>query len=405
MRKVHATLSLIVIFLLGACSNAADNAGISPLPTHTIVLPSPTLTPQPTFTPSPLPPTPTPEPTTAVEATVWTEDPFAPILTYHQFAANHAKKSTGLKVRFEDFEIQLNQLYDAGFSLISLEDWMAGNLVVPAGRRPLVFSMDDLYFNNQLRLDENGDPLPETGLGILWSFYQQHPDFGYSGALFVNLGDKLYANPDDPTWELQLAEAIAWGIDHEMIPYNHFYTHPLLDKCNGQTILWEAEMNDVYLRELLRMAGRTDLIPRLGNIIALTYGIWPKGNDANTMLSYVNPEGMPVQAVMEIDSAYLDKYMPAPYDPNYDVLHLQRQVGSPEGVDFIVSNAEKFPTAQTCSLGNIPETKLEDGAFMMEQILAASQQGCPDGVYVVRGMLFRLEAGQVNPIELPTANQ
>ena len=36
-------------------------------------------------------------------ATVWEQDPFTVVLTYHQFAANHAKKSTALKVRFEDF--------------------------------------------------------------------------------------------------------------------------------------------------------------------------------------------------------------------------------------------------------------------------------------------------------------
>ncbi len=48
------------------------------------------------------------------------------------------------------------------------------------------------------------------------------------------------------------------------MPYNHFYTHPMLDLTNAQGILWELEMNDKYLRDLLRMADREDLIPRVG---------------------------------------------------------------------------------------------------------------------------------------------
>ena len=69
-------------------------------------------------------------PPTPLTATVSEQDPFTALLTYHQFAANHAKQSTGLKVRFEDFEHQLNQLYDAGFILVTLEDWMSGQIIV-----------------------------------------------------------------------------------------------------------------------------------------------------------------------------------------------------------------------------------------------------------------------------------
>lgn len=49
--------------------------------------------------------------------------------------------------------------------------------------------MGDLYFNNQRRLGEDGAPLPDTGYGILGQLYQEHPDFGFSCALFVNLGN------------------------------------------------------------------------------------------------------------------------------------------------------------------------------------------------------------------------
>jgi hypothetical protein len=402
-----ALLVLLLVVLLSACNPGGAEAPLGGVPTLTA---SATIqaTAAPTHPPTPEPtPTATPEPSTPVTATVWQSDPYIVILTYHQFAANIAKHSTGLKVRFEDFEHQLNQIYDAGFSMVPMEDWLSGKLIVPEGRRPLILSLDDLYFNNQIRLDENGNPRLDTGLGILWDFYQQHPDFGYSAALFVNLGNKLYANPDDPGWEMELARTIAWGMDHDLMPYNHFYTHPRLDWSNGSQILWEAEQNDKYLRELLRLAGREDLIPRLGNYLALTYGIWPQRGEIETMLSYVNPEGEAVQGVMEIDPISLEKYLFPPYAPAFNRYHLPRHVASPSAVDFLVANAEKFPRAQVCDLGNVPNSILAQPETLAEYIGAESAlRGCSDGVYVVSGLnsqdvvLFRVQGGQAEILEL-----
>jgi hypothetical protein len=391
-RYVYVLTLLGLALLLAAC--ASQPAAITESSTNT---PDPTIETSVSPTPTPLPTEtarPTLVPSTPLTATVWEQDPFTVVLTYHQFAANHAERSTALKVRFEDFEAQLNQLYDAGFSLVTLEDWMAGQIVIPEGRRPLILSLDDLYFNNQIRLDESGEPIAESGLGILWRFYQEHPDFGYSAALFVNLGNKLYGNPDDPDWEMQLAEMIAWGIDHDLVPYNHFYTHPQLHISDAQAILWELEMNDNYLRELLTLAGREDLIPGLENMIALTYGVWPQPGDIDDMLAYTNPEGDPVRMVAEIDLVYQEKYLPAPYDPDYDPFRLPRHVASPLAIDFLVEQAEKFPVAQFCDLGDDPEG-LSD--FIAS---TAVDRGCPDGVYIAAGLLVRVSGGQGEVITL-----
>jgi len=412
LRHLFTWLLLIAFgILVAACGPQIDNPQSSPPPAaEPVFLPTemlqPTETPLPTSTPEPTL-TPTPVPSSPITATVWDTDPYIVILTYHQFADNIAKQSTGLKVRFEDFEYQLNQIYDAGFSLVPLEDWLAGRMVVPEGRRPLILSLDDLYFNNQLRLDQNGNPRKDSGLGLMWDFYQTHPDFGYSAALFINLGNKLYANPDDPGWEMELARTIAWGMDHDLMPYNHFYTHPRLDWSTGSAILWEAEQNDVYLRELLRMAEREDLIPQLGNILALTYGVWPQRGDIDTMLSYVNPEGEPVQAVMEIDRISLEMYLFPPYAPAFNRYRLPRHIASPSAVDYLVANAEQFPRAQQCDFGEVADAILAEAEMLGGYVgTQSSSLGCPDGVYVIESplsldvFLFRVAAGQAEILEI-----
>ncbi|MCJ7567735.1 MAG: hypothetical protein MUO58_09365, partial [Anaerolineales bacterium] len=177
-------------------------------------------------------------------ATVWEEEPRVPILNYHQFSPGSAEYSTAMKTRLPDLIAHLQSLYDNGYSLVSLEGWLNGDLRVPEGRRPLIIAIDDLFYNNQLLLTEDGDPDPNTGIGVMWEFSQAHADFGFQLALFATLGDKLYANPDFPTWDDKLGMAIAWGFDHGAITYNHFYTHPHLDQIEPRYIVSDARKND-----------------------------------------------------------------------------------------------------------------------------------------------------------------
>jgi hypothetical protein len=337
-----------------------------------------------------------------LEATVWTETPNVPILTYHQFAPNYAEVSTAVKTRLEDFRAHLQSLYDHGYSLVPLEAWLEGDLSTAEGRRPLIFTMDDLFFNNQIRLDQNGNPSEETGLGILWHFAQEHPDFGFHAALFPNLGDKLYADPDDLGWEMELAQTIAWCTEHGAIPYNHFYTHPRLDETPTRWIVWQMETNDAYLRELLQMAGREDLIPKLGNILALPFGIWPQSPIAiDAMLEYATPEGKPVQAVMEVDYVYRPKFLPPPYSDSFDPHHVPRIVATQAAIDYLVENKRNFPQAVRCDLGRHPVEAFTSEASLRNVLSQGIRESdCPDGIYAVEGMIFQVEGTAVETLPI-----
>ena len=165
-----------------------------------------------------------------VTATVWTMDPQAPILIFHRFVPPRKSPSDPTRVLLEDFHNELQGLYDAGYSLVSLQDWIEGDLSLPAGRKPLAITIDDAFFGDQISLDSNGIPLGNTGLGILWQFAQLHPDFGFKASLFANLGDKFYGNIPyrdwfifDDRWKQVLGDVIAWCLDHDVGVYNHLY--------------------------------------------------------------------------------------------------------------------------------------------------------------------------------------
>ncbi len=333
-------------------------------------------------------------------ATVWEEEPRLPILNYHQFSPESAKFSTAVKTRLPDLQAHLQSLYDSGYSLISLEGWLKGDLHVPEGRRPLIITMDDLFYNNQLTLTEGGDPDPSSGIGVMWEFSEAHPDFGFQLALFATLGDKLYANPSFPTWEDKLGEAIAWGFDHGAITYNHFYTHPHLDQIEPRHIVWNARKNDEYLRSLLEQVGRDDIIPSLSNIFALPYSVWPtKPISIQLLLAYENPEGLPLQAVMESDFISRAKFLPPPYAPDFDPWHILRIIADHNAIDHLVENSGQFPTAVHCEFEDLDQTRIEDRAFLAGEIRQALKQGrCPEGVYSLGGKVFTASSSGVHLI-------
>ena len=405
---------LLVCVMLSACARPGY-AG-APVSTETFFVPPtttslpitetalPSQTTIPTITPD-LSPILSPTPAISrigITATVWITDPLVPILTYHQFIPGNTGASNAVKSRLDDFQNELQTLYDRGFSLVSLESWLNGNLVVARDRRPLILTMDDLYFNDQLTLTPEGEPDPETGIGVLWQFYRAHPDFGFHIALFATLGDKLYANPDDPKWQDYLAQAIAWGIEHDAKPYNHTYTHAMLDKNAPADILWQLQMNDNYLRRLLERIKRQDLIDQLGNMLAIPYGRWPASQAGiNTLLNYTSPEGVPMQAILEIDYYYRAKYLPPPYAASFDRYHIPRIVGSVAAVEYLAEIAEDFTTARQCALGSIEEGQPVEVEYLNLLINSAvKNHRCPYGVYIVQGFLFDVKETGIEILNL-----
>ena len=91
----------------------------------------------------------------------------------------------------------------------------------------------------KLFIDEDGNPSQYSGIGILWRFSQDHPDFGFAVSGFSNMGDKFFADTllpaeqryirvsDDNSniWKDELSNAMVWAIENGVHAYNHTYTH------------------------------------------------------------------------------------------------------------------------------------------------------------------------------------
>jgi hypothetical protein len=346
-----------------------------------------------------------------MDATVWSGELQVPILIYHRFVSDDTQDPATTKTRFSEFRAHLQKLYDNGYSLISLESWLSGNFVVPEGRKPLIITMDDLWSADQLYINDDGTPSQYSGIGILWQFSQEHPDFGFSVSGFSNMGDKLFADTfrswderyirnsaeNSPIWRDKLSNTMVWALENGVRPFNHLYTHAKLDLTTPTDIQYQLAENDRITRIFLARVGREDLIPQLGNIIALPYGIWPATQSGiNVLKNYKNPEGLPVAAILEAYNLDAAQLTPSVFTANFDRFKIKRITTSDLMIQFIVDHKDEIPSAVGCQVGPISKDLSADVEALSSAINESIQSGrCPEGIYNINGIVIIARDGTV----------
>ncbi len=403
MKTKRALIFALLVILLANCTATGT-------PDQT-----PTLTLEPTYTPTvTITPTPTEIPFFKY-ASVWDDTFQVPILIYHKFVPDRMD-TNATRMRLSDFRSQLQQLYDAGFTLISLKDWINGIVDVPEGRKPLILTIDDLWFGDQIYISDDGNPSEHCGIGVLWRFSQEHPDFGFHAALFAIYGDKAYpekevgdlflAGEDDSwynvSWHIKLGHTIAWALENGLEVYNHTFQHSPEFVLGGvpmtnREVEEQLSKNDYWERQFLTQAGREDLIPLLDNIIALPEGKWPLTESGKqVILDYKNPEGKPVLAILEAYNMDAAQFTPSAYSDQFDPMHIARITASEYMTNYIVENKDLVPTMTSCQLGPMKQEQSADLMIIQSAIQTAiNTQTCPEGVYTVDGNIFIAKVGQV----------
>ena len=404
MRKSSSKFSLLVIALiLFACQPPKTPEPVSPTAALTASLPAaptltqaaPTSTPLPTSSPTPIP--------LRIEATVWEADPVIPILNYHRFTPNAYDPTSGMVRFLGDLKLDLQSYYDAGYSLISLDDLLTGNIKVPTGRRPLILTIDDAYFANQFFLNDQGDVSEYSAVGTIYKFSQEHPDFGFEIAMFANFGDKHFGKLftgsrwyDAEGWEETLAQTIAWGIEHHVYPYNHTFRHAHLDHIAHELIQPQLALNDQRLREYLTLAGCPEDARLISNYIALPYGSYPSTEKGMQYLTaYLNPEGKPVRAVFGAGYEYRPAFASPPFTAGFDPLHIPRMAAIPSVINLITHVATTFPIAESCAL-TLPAGKADPQSISAAIQEAIANGTCPEGAYILDEGIFLAQGGAVS---------
>jgi len=157
-----------------------------------------TPTPAPTATPAPAPP---PEVATPPPATAINKSASVIVLLYHRFE-EHPRKGDTLAITPEEFDKEMEELKDNGFTVIGMQDfiaWRHGEKNIPA--KSCIITVDDGYL---------------SGYDTAWPILKK---YGYPFTVFIYI-DYIGSGGKSISWD-QLAEMRDAGVDIESHTYSH----------------------------------------------------------------------------------------------------------------------------------------------------------------------------------------
>ena len=186
------------------------------------------------------------------------------ILEYHKIDTPEARWTRTP----ENFRRDLQRLWERGYRLVALNDYLDGKIALPAGTTPLILTFDDSSPGQFRYLQRGSDWVidPECGIGILEAFAREHPGFGRAATFYVlpgaNPPNRLFNQPDLATRKLQYLVSQGYEI--------------------GNHSLWHAELgrySEAVVRE--QLAGAQEWVQRhvpgyRFRTLALPLGSYPK---------------------------------------------------------------------------------------------------------------------------------
>ncbi len=182
------------------------------------------------------------------------------IVMYHKFADIETDEYSR---SFENFRKDLEYLYEHNYRTVSLNDYLENKMKVPVGCTPIIFTFDD-GTKGQFNLieNENGELVvnPNSAVGIMESFYKEHPDFGLNGTFYIN-GSGFFSGGGTEKERLEYLLNKGFEIG------NHTNTHVYLNKASAETI--QKEIGTVSNKV-------NELVGYKINSLALPFGISSK---------------------------------------------------------------------------------------------------------------------------------
>ncbi|MBO8129545.1 MAG: polysaccharide deacetylase family protein [Peptococcaceae bacterium] len=169
---------------------------------------------------------------------------YIPILVYHQIGAKEGRWTRTP----DNFRKDLEELYARDYVLISLTDYLTGNIDIPAGKSPVVITFDDSTPGHFRLLNNNGklEVDPDCAVGILRNFGQKHPGFGHVATFFVNAYPFGGEEGQAKYWQQKLKMLAEWGFEIG----NHTYHHQNLGTLTPD----EVQMEIATLQEHIAQA-------------------------------------------------------------------------------------------------------------------------------------------------------
>lgn len=267
------------------------------------------------------------------------------VLEYHRLGDDE-----GEWYRSRDhFAEDLQNLYARGFRPVTMRQALEGDLDLPAGTTPVVFTFDDSS-RGQFYFREDGSPDPNTMVGMWEAFREQNPAWR-GGATWCVLpgaefpsnfwGDKKSKEVPRAEREATIQKKVSFLLERGHEICNHTMWHARLDRYD-----------DAFVQDQIGSAidSLRTYLPAGYEVVtfALPLGMWPKNRQLAWKGSYREGSSYENKAILEVSGGP----NPSPFSTEFDPRSVNRFIVAPNALERQLAAYEKNPGRRYISDGD-----------------------------------------------------
>jgi peptidoglycan/xylan/chitin deacetylase (PgdA/CDA1 family) len=132
----------------------------------------------------------------------------------------------------ENFRRDLGRLWERGYRLVALNDFLDGAIVLPRGNSPAILTFDDSSPGQFRYVERQGEWVIDPGcaVGILEDFARSHPGFGHAATFYVLPGadppNRLFNQPALATRKLAYLASQGYEIGNHTLWHANLSRYP-----------------------------------------------------------------------------------------------------------------------------------------------------------------------------------
>jgi hypothetical protein len=206
----------------------------------------------------------------------------------------------------ENFKKDLQNLYQKGYRLVSLLDYVRGDIDIEAGKSPVILTFDDSTLDhlNFIETDDGYKIDPDCAVAILEDFCSGHPDFGRGATFYI-----YYPIPFRQAQYIK--DKLEFLVDKGYEIGNHTYSHVDLSLLGDEDIVKEIALNAMKVSKTIEGYEVRSL--------ALPYGNYPVNIDILAKGEYMG-YSYTNEAVLLVGG----NPAPSPFSVDFDSLAIPR---------------------------------------------------------------------------------
>jgi hypothetical protein len=266
------------------------------------------------------------------------------VLEYHRLGDNEGEWVR----KAENFRKDLQSLYERGFRPVTMRQVVEGDIDIPAGTTPVVFTIDDSS-KGQFYYLPSGEIDPNTMVGM-WADFQQRNPAWKNGAVWCVLpaadhpsnffGEKASREMPRAEREETIRKKVTYLVENNHEVCNHTLYHARLDRgTDAQVQEWLGRGEDsirVYLPEGYEVVTH-----------ALPLGMWPKNRQLAWRGSW-NGKPYEYEVVLEVSGGPNE----SPFDTKWNGHSVNRFIVAPGALERQLRAYEQNPARRYVSDGD-----------------------------------------------------